>query len=456
MTHSRRLLVIVASIAALLLSAMPAVARHRQDPHTDNLRPTGHTRDNRPVESFADPFFTDAAFWGTTAYQGTWSGGFRTIDISDPDQIDVLSEVRCGEFQGDVGVYGDLVFRSIDFPVDATTPEETCTAPLAEGGGFEGIQIFRVDDPARASADDIIAAVATDCGSHTHTVVPDLDHNRVLLYVSNSGESPTYPRTPWGNRCREQHGKFQIVEVPLDAPEDAALIRNVKLGPQDGPAVANSCHDIAALVGTRREFAVCAGDVATVHDIRNPARPRFVRSFTHRAVTGWHSAALSWDGRVTVLGWEPGGGVAPECEAGDPDLFKSVFFFNTFTGRLLGRWVLPRPQSAVENCTIHNYNVVPTHERDVLVLGNYQAGTWVVNFTDPRRPRTVAWSDPPPLDPQNLTLGGAWGSYWYNDAIYETNITEGLNVFRLRARATAHARHLPYLNPQTQVAWWRS
>ena len=26
-------------------------------------------------------------------------------------------------------------------------------------------------------------------------------------------------------------------------------------------------------------------------------------------------------------------------------------------------------------------------------------------------------------------IGGAWSSYWYNDFIYETNITEGLNIF---------------------------
>ena len=33
----------------------------------------------------------------------------------------------------------------------------------------------------------------------------------------------------------------------------------------------------------------------------------------------------------------------------------------------------------------------------VLVLGNYQAGTWVGDFTDPANARTVARSDPPPL-----------------------------------------------------------
>jgi hypothetical protein len=438
-------------VGGLLLGTTPAHAGHERDPHTRNLHPMGDTDDNRPVSSFFEPFFTDAAFWGKLAYQGTWFGGFRVIDIRSPARPRVLSEVDCGAFQGDVGVWGNLVFRSVDAPVAATTPQETCDAPLADAG-FEGIQIFRVDDPARASAADLIAAVGTDCGSHTHTVVPDLERHRVLIYVANSGVGPTYGPDPnFGNRCSQTHGKFQIVEVPLAAPETARVIRDVPLGPAGGAPVANSCHDIGVLMNGGRRLAVCAGEVATVHDISNPARPRFVTSFTTQGVSGWHSAALSWDGRVTVMGWEPGGGEEPECEASDPALDKSVFFFDTFSGKLLGTWVLPRPQSAVENCTIHNYNVVPTAKRDVLVMGNYQAGTWVVDFTNPAHARTVAWSDPPPIDPTAFTLGGAWGSYWYNGFIYETNITEGLNVFRLSDRATAGARRLPFLNPQSQV-----
>jgi hypothetical protein len=31
-----------------------------------------------------------------------------------------------------------------------------------------------------------------------------------------------------------------------------------------------------------RRLAVCAGEVATVHAITNPARPRFVTSFTRQ------------------------------------------------------------------------------------------------------------------------------------------------------------------------------
>jgi hypothetical protein len=172
----------------------------------------------------------------------------------------------------------------------------------------------------------------------------------------------------------------------------------------------------------------------------------------------WHSAAFTWDGEVLVLGWEPGGGAAPECEATDPDIKKSMFFYDAATGAKLGQWVLPRAQSAAENCTIHNYNVLPlTDGRYVAVAGNYQAGTWVVDFSDPANAETVAWSDPPPLG-QVMTptgslvneLGGAWSSYWYNGFIYESEITKGLNVFNLSDSVVARAMRLKHLNPQTQ------
>jgi len=58
----------------------------------------------------------------------------------------------------------------------------------------------------------------------------------------------------------------------------------------------------------------------------------------------------------------------------------------------------------------------------VAVSGNYQAGTWVTDFTDPANPVTVAWSDPPPLVPTQL--GGAWSSYWYNNFVFESEITK--------------------------------
>jgi len=126
-----------------------------------------------------------------------------------------------------------------------------------------------------------------------------------------------------------------------------------------------------------------------------------------------------------------------------------MFFYNSATGAKLGQWTLPRPQSSAENCTIHNYNLVPLRSgRDVAVSGNYQAGTWVTDLTNRANAQTVAWSDPPPLVPADL--GGAWSSYWYNNFVYESEITKGLNVFRVSDPVTSGAIRLGHLNPQTQ------
>jgi len=103
-----------------------------------------------------------------------------------------------------------------------------------------------------------------------------------------------------------------------------------------------------------------------------------------------------------------------------------------------------------ENCTIHNYNVVPLCDRYVLVHGSYQSGTSVVDFTDPANAVEIAWVDPPPIDPNVLVLGGVWSSYWYNGFIYEHDILEGFRVYNLSDDATAGARKLDHLNPKTQ------
>ena len=106
--------------------------------------------------------------------------------------------------------------------------------------------------------------------------------------------------------------------------------------------------------------------------------------------------------------------------------------------------MLPRAQSAQENCTIHNYNVIPNRKRDLLAVGAYQAGTYVVDFTDPARPKTVGWYDPPPLDPGALTLGGSWGSYWYNGFVYSSDITKGVevNIPSVTGRTVSDARRI--------------
>jgi hypothetical protein len=251
---------------------------------------------------------------------------------------------------------------------------------------------------------------------------------------------------------------MDVIAVPLGNPAGASLLRREPLAGPTNPAVRTGCHDAGVIRGDVN-LAICASaDTTNVFSVGPPRGgsiedPLFLYTILEPGVDGlrgrWHSATTTWDGKVIILGWEPGGGSAPECEATDPPVTKSMFFYDSATGAKLGQWTLPRPQSSAENCTIHNYNIVPLRSgRYVAVSGNYQAGTWVTDFTDPANPATVAWSDPPPLVPTQL--GGAWSTYWYNGFSYESEITKGVNVFRVSDRRLAGALKLAHLNPQTQ------
>jgi len=48
-----------------------------------------------------------------------------------------------------------------------------------------------------------------------------------------------------------------------------------------------------------------------------------------------------------------------------------------------------------------------------------------------------------------VQTGGSWSSYWYNGDVYESDITEGLNIYEF-ARVPADVVMLEHLNPQTQ------
>jgi hypothetical protein len=104
-------------------------------------------------------------------------------------------------------------------------------------------------------------------------------------------------------------------------------------------------------------------------------------------VTIGHSAAFTWDAKYVVFGHEPGGGAQARCQATSSETDRTIFFFDAATGEEAGSFLHPRPQTATENCTWHNYDVVPLRNkggkpRYVLVAGNYQSGISVVDFSD--------------------------------------------------------------------------
>jgi hypothetical protein len=216
-----------------------------------------------------------------------------------------------------------------------------------------------------------------------------------------------------------------------------------------------SCHDTGVILGEVNLAACAGGDGFSVwsldpDDGGSLTEPRLLYSRAVPGVSVGHSAAFSWDGEVLVFGHEPGGGGQPRCQETSTEVDRTMFFYAARTGELAGTLIRPRPQSATENCTWHNYDVVPTDRHRVLVSGNYQGGVSVIDFTDPANPTEIAFADPAPLTETGVVVGGDWATYWYDGHIYESDIRRGLIIWKLADPAVAGARKLGHVNPQTQ------
>jgi hypothetical protein len=434
-----RLLVLGLAVLAGLIAAFPAAAAHNGDEHSENIDLVANSPRTSAVSQ------SDLAFWDNLLFAGNYDG-FRVIDISDPENAVQLADVKCRGQQSDISVWGNLVFLSIDRP----TVAKECSPDTPPGvNGFEGIRIFDVSDPA---APRFVTAVPTDCGSHTHTLLPDLRNGRVLLYVSSYPSGFLGP-TPFGTTCRQLnpdgtqgHSKISIVEVPLDSPEGARVIGQPTFELSDfrTPGL-RGCHDIQVFLELRIAAAACLSE-GQLWDISDLERPRTTNRIFNDAVDIWHSAAFTWDGETVVFGDEFEGGAGPGCQ--DPnDLIGRIWFYDRLNPVApLGSYKIPRPQGN-QICTMHNFNILPMGGRDILVAASNMGGTTVVDFTNPAAPIEIAY-----YDSQNPATSSPWSSYWYNGFIYANDRARGVDVLRLRDPASAGAFRFPYFNPQTQEA----
>ena len=216
MRTSVRLLVVLLTAAAALTLPLAATADVADAVSTftysPNMHPQGFSaREVPPTGAGSGLFNSDLAFWDKMAVQGTYEG-FRLIDISDPENptqivnfADCVGGTSTGN-QGDVIVWGNILVRSWNSPTPAGG--RFCGGVFTPAGQ-EGVHVFDISNPASPVG---VAFVATPCGSHTATGVPDLANGRLLVYNSSSSGSPG---------CRG----IDILQVPLAAPATASYLR---------------------------------------------------------------------------------------------------------------------------------------------------------------------------------------------------------------------------------------
>lgn len=428
---------------------------------------------------------SDLAFSGNHLFVGNYNG-INFYDVDNPAKIKLVTSLVCPGGQGDVSVYGHLLFMSaeamngridcgtqgIPLPAGYTPPPPPPPpAPAAPGAApvrmrrpppppspdrFRGVRIFDISDISNPKQ---VAAVQSCRGSHTHTLVIDPnDKENVYIYISGTGgvrQSEELAGCSGGDPDQNPDTalfRIDIIKVPLAHPEQAKIVNSPRIfadaqtgainglwkggnhgeGTQTTSAT-NQCHDITVYSAIGLAAGACSGN-GILLDIADPVHPVRIAAVSDPNYAFWHSANFSNDGSKVLFTDEWGGGSQPRCRATDPMNWGADAIFKLSPDRkltLASYYKMPAPQTDTENCVAHNGSLIPIPGRDVEVQAWYQGGISVVDFTDASHPIEIAYFDRGPLDATKRGLGGQWSAYWYNGYIYGSEIARGVDVLKL-------------------------
>jgi len=444
---------------------------------------------------------SDFAFQGTHLFQGNFYG-INFYDIADPSKISLITTLVCPGGQGDVSVYENLLFMSVEMPngrLDCGTQgfppppppekghENERQLPTPSPDRFRGVRIFDISDIKNPKQ---VAAIQTCRGSHTHTLVLD-PNDKANVYIYVSGTSFVRQSAELAGCSNEKPEKdpntslfrIDVIQVPVAHPEQSKIVSSprVFIDPRTGalnglnnggshgkdeekPKDTNQCHDITVYSALGLAAGACSGN-GLLLDIKDPVHPVRVDAVNDPNYSYWHSASFSNDGSKVVFTDEWGGGLGARCRPTDPNKWGADAIFNLKDDKLslASYYKLPAAQGDTENCVAHNGSLIPIPGRDIEVQSWYQGGISVMDFTDAAHPFEIAYYDRGPIDPKTLVLGGFWSAYWFNGYIYGSEIARGLDVLKLvpSKYLTQHeidAANLVHYNElnvqnQQQVAW---
>jgi len=404
------------------------------------------------IASSLDFANSDLAFRRADLFLGNFNG-FNIYDIETPKKPRVLASIVCPGGQGDVSVYGNLLFMSVEQTrgrVDCGTQGVTDAVSTER---FRGVRIFDISDIDKPKQ---VAAVQTCRGSHTHTLVVD-PKDKANVYIYGSGTSSVRPGEELAGCTADEKDpntalfSIDVIEVPLAAPQNAKLVNSPRIfadektgniaglhqGGNFGPGTqtsrqTNQCHDITVMASVGLAAGACSGN-GILLDISDPVHPVRLDAVTDKNFAYWHSATFNNDGTKVVFTDEWGGGTQPRCRATDLLTWGADAVFDIVDRKLVfkGYYKMPAPQTDQENCVAHNGSIIPVPGRDIMVQAWYQGGLSVFDFTDSAHPVEIAYFDRGPIDAEKLVIGGYWSTYWYNGRIYASEIVRGLDVFRL-------------------------
>ncbi len=401
---------------------------------------------------------SDIAFKGGNMFLGSFAG-FNFYDIEDPRKIRLRTSVPCPGGQGDLSVFGNLLFMSVEQGngrVDCGTQGVTGAPNAPSPERFRGVRIFDISDINKPVQ---VAAVQTCRGSHTHSLVPNpKDPSMIYVYGSgtggvrsdkelegcSSGDPNADPNTALFS--------IDVIAVPIKNPAAAKIVSRPRIfadtqtgaiaGLWPGGAhgegtqrtsTTNQCHDITVYPELGLAAGACSGN-GILLDISDPVNPKRLSEVSDINFAYWHSATFNNDGTKVIFTDEWGGGTSPRCRETDLPSWGANAIFEIRDKKMIFRsyYKLPAAQTDFENCVAHNGSLIPVPGRDIKAQAWYQGGVSVFDFTDATRPVEIAFFDRGPVFADKLVTAGYWSTYWYNGFIYGSEIARGVDVFELK------------------------
>ena len=427
-----------------------------------------------PMLSFSN---TDMAFQNNFLIAGNYHG-FNIYDISKKDKPELLVSVVCPGGQGDISIVGNLLIMSVeetrgrvDCGLEGINSEPN---PVR----FRGLRIFDISDIKNPQQ---VGLVQTCRGSHTHSVVNQrTNEDKILVY--NSGTSSVRDEEELeqciGNVAGDNRTalfRIDIIEIPIENPEDSKIVSSPTVfadeltgalgglwtGGDHGDDTQDTsrtdeCHDITIFPTKKLAAGACSGN-GILFDISDPYNPKRLDVVSDKGFAYWHSATFNNDGSKVLFTDEWGGGGRPRCRAWDPLNWGADAIYDIKDQKLVfqSHYKMPAPQLETENCVAHNGSIIPIPDRDIFVQAWYQGGISVMDFTDSSNPVEIGYFDRGPISEDELITGGYWSAYYYEGYIYATEITRGLDVFKLlpsqflsEDEIDAASKALPIQGPQ--------
>lgn len=339
---------------------------------------------------------------GSTPY------GFSTVDVTDPENPEVLAFVECGAFHNDVVVWEHLLILGSDGSGTNCEQKPEFGLPFTSGNG---VQVFDVSDPAaprllrvfHTSGDGVPIS-----GPHNISVNPEAG----LLYLSTAGfrEEPV-----WGYVDLNDFGE----------DTEMVIISQREITPESG----DGCHDqgiahgVTDAQGNVRDLIFCAAITGThIWDITaDPRSPVHVATIVNPAINIHHGARLASDGTTLILNDElAGAAAAAGCQGGAPAGAQWMYDISTpETPVFVGTTSTSELNPAKLPCTSHFYNNIPTSDGSTkIVTGWYRSGMIVHDLSEvPLPPTEEAF-----LLPEGATF---WAAYAWHGYLFGASYGEG-------------------------------